>query len=259
MMEQQPAIGNLTGNEKAHVFKQSLEYSNEAIVIHSNHEILFINQSGADFLDGTKDHIIGLDVLDLFKSDQRDYVKARIEKMMTERQIGKIFETEMFNLDGSLIEVEWYCHAVVFGNVPAIQSIIRDITSRKNSDRKLKEVLDEIGLPIVPVFDGIAVFPLIGMLDDERIEHVLDNIPRKVHEKKLQHLIVDVSGIYTINDGVALFLFKMKAVLELLGVSTIYTGFRPELVQKAVQAGLDIGSLRTVASVQHALKGLNST
>lgn len=258
-MEQQPTIENITGNEKELVYKQIVEYSNEAIVVHSNHEILFVNKSGADMFDCTKDHIIGLDVLDLFKNDQKNYVKARIEKMMAERQIGEIFETEIFKLDGTLIEVEFFCHPVVYGNVPAIQSIIRDSTSRKNADQKRKEVLDEIGLPIVPVFDGIAVFPLIGMLDDERIEHVLDNIPRKVHEKKLQHLIIDVSGIYTINEGVARFLFKMKAVLELLGVSTIYTGFRPALVQKAVEAGLEIGRLRTVASVQHALKGLNCT
>lgn len=258
-MEQQPAIQNMPSNQKELVYNQILEYSNEATVIHSNHKVLYINQSGAHFLNGTKETIIGFNVLDLFKSTQRNHIRERARKVTIDKQIGDVLETEIFKLDGSVIEVELYCHPVVYGDAPAIQSIIKDITSRKEVERKLRDVFDEIGLPIVPVFDGIAVLPLIGMIDEERIAHILENIPAKVHQKKLQHLIIDVSGIYTINESVAHFLFKMKTVIELLGVSIIYTGFRPELVMEAARTGLDISNLKTGASVQQALRRLNST
>lgn len=257
-MEQQPAIRHISGSEKEVMYKEIVEYSFETTVIHSHQKVLYINQSGADFIKGTKDEIIGLDILDLFPSEYKEFIRERIRKATVDRQIGELIETEIFKLDGSKVEVELYCHPVIFGEVPAIQSILRDITPRRNAEQKLKKVINEIGMPIVPVFDGIAVMPLVGMIDEDRISHVMDDIPKKIQQQKLEHLIIDVSGIYNIDEVVAEFLYKMNAIVELLGVTLTFTGFRPELALKTVETGLDLGKFKTMASVQHALSKLTN-
>ncbi|MBN8210514.1 PAS domain S-box protein [Bacillus sp. NTK071] len=238
------------------MYQQIVEYSFETTVIHSNQKVLYINQAGADFLRATKENIIGANIVDLFTNEYKDFIVERIRKNEEENIIGELIETTIYRLDGTLVEVELYCHPVYFGKTKAIQSIVRDITPRKEAQRKLRQVVDEVSIPLVPVLDGIAVLPLVGMMDQCRSEQVLDSLPKKIQGRKLTHLIIDVSGIYNFDEVVAQFLFKINAIVSLLGITLIYTGFRPELAQKAVQTGIDISSVKTMINVKMALRML---
>ncbi len=255
-------VEQLRGNDEISViqkeamYQQIVEYSFETTVIHSRHKVLYINQSGADFLRAPKESIIGANILDLFMNDYKDIIVERIRRNEEENIVGQLIETKVYRMDGTLVDVELYCHPVVYGETKAIQSIVRDITPRKEAQRKLKQVIDEVSIPIVPVFEGIAVLPLVGVMDHERSEQVLDSLPKKIQGHKLTHLIIDVSGVYNFDEVVAQFLYKINAIMRLLGITLIYTGFRPELAQKAVQTGIEILSVKTMTNVKMALRML---
>lgn len=247
---------NLTAIEKEEMYRQIVEYSFEPTVIHSKQLILHINQAAADFFKIDKAAAVGANVVDVFTEDYRELITERIRKGTEERIVSELMETAVRRFDGTIAEVDLYCHPVPFGETEAIQSIIRDITDRKEAERKVLRLENEIAAPIVPVTEGIAVLPLVGSVDYDRASHLLEIIPQKIQGQQLQYLIIDVSGISNIDRVVAEFLFKIDSIMRLLGIQLVYTGIRPELAQKAVEAQVTFGHLTTMATVKQALKSL---
>lgn len=253
----EPLINNnLTVNEKEEMYRQIVEYSIETTVIHCNQKILYINESGADFFRATKNNLIGANIVDVFTDEYKEFIVERIRKGTEERQIGELIETPVYRADATIVEVELYCHPVMFGETEAIQSILRDITPRKVAEKKLKQVKNEVATPIVPVYEGIAVLPLVGEFDEDRTIQLLNIIPRKIGSYHLDYLIIDMSGIYNFDDIVGEFLYKINSIMGLLGISLYYTGIRPELARKAVELRIDISSLNTMPNVKQALNHL---
>lgn len=244
------------------MYRQIVEYSFETTVIHADYKVLYINQSGADFLKTTKEDIIGVNILELFKEGYpREQIRERIRQNQEESVVGELIDTQLFKLDGTLVDVELYCHPVMFGDQIATQSIIRDISGRVETQRQLNEMsseMIEVSSPIVPISEGIAIMPLVGNFDGEKVIHLLDIIPLKLEKHQLDYLIMDFSGIYKMNENVVDFLFKINSILQLLGIKPVLTGIRAELAQKAVLIGKDMSKIRTIRNVKEALEQLKA-
>jgi rsbT co-antagonist protein RsbR len=240
--------------EKELMYRQIVEYSVETIIIHADYKILYVNQSGAINLKGSKEEIIGSCLLDRYREASKPAIKERIHKSMTGNVPGELMEEKIFRLDDKLIDVELYCHPVVFGNKRAIQTALRDITKRKEKEKQHKREINEVSTPLVPVFDGISVLPIIGSVDIDRANHLLEVIPSKIKKEEVRCLVIDFSGIYNFCEVVSDFLMKITAIMKLLGIHTIITGIRPELARMAVERGVDLSSTNTMATVQEAVK-----
>lgn len=244
----------LSIKEREEIYQQIVESSHETTIIHSNQKVLYINQPGANFFKASKPALIGANVVDVFTEDYKELITERIRTGMEDRTVGGLMETTVKRFDGTQADVELYCYPVQYGETVAIQSIIRDITVQKQTERDLMQLKNEISTPIVPIIDGLAVLPLVGSVDGDRSNQLLNIIPQKIQGENLQCLIIDVSGIYNIDNVVAEFLYKIDHIMRLLGIKLIFTGIRPELALKAIEARVDFSQLTTMATVKQALK-----
>ncbi|WP_174732251.1 PAS domain S-box protein [Mesobacillus harenae] len=246
--------------EREKIYSQIIEESIEIIIIHADHKVLYINESGARFLGGTKEEIIGANVLDIIQEDHKEAIRQRIKKVMEENKQAELIEQTMLRLDGSPFDTEVNCKPTIFGNKPAIQSVLRDVTERREAEKKHKELLkqiNDVSAPIVPALDGVYILPLVGSIDSDRAKQLLDSIPSKIQKLHVQHLIIDFSGVYNFDALVADYLLKMSTVMSLLGVKSILTGLRPELAQTVTDLGVDLSSVKKMATVQQAIKQLS--
>lgn len=121
-----------------------------------------------------------------------------------------------------------------------------------------RKELKELSTPVVPIQDGLAVLPLIGSIDAERSEHLMNNVLPKIPELNVENLIMDFSGIETIDTEVASHIFNVYKVLGLLGINVLVTGLRPELAIRAVSEGINFSSLKTFANVKQAIESIKS-
>ncbi|WP_071459688.1 STAS domain-containing protein [Bacillus massilinigeriensis] len=115
----------------------------------------------------------------------------------------------------------------------------------------------ELSVPVVPIAQSIAILPLIGNIDEERAYLLMEKTLSEASRLKLSKLILDLSGVATVDTMVADQIFKVVSALRLLGVQTIVTGIRPEIAQTAVSLGLDFSGQLTRANLQQALSDLN--
>jgi len=126
-------------------------------------------------------------------------------------------------------------------------------------DRLMKErqqEINELSAPIVPIHHGIAVLPLIGVIDNNRVQHLLNHVLPNISTVEIEHLIIDFSGILTIDEQVSQHIYTIHNVLQLLGIHTLFTGIRPNLSMTMVQAGINFTSFNTYGSVKHAIESV---
>nr|WP_285856992.1 STAS domain-containing protein [Mesobacillus subterraneus] len=99
----------------------------------------------------------------------------------------------------------------------------------------------------------MAILPLIGEFDFDRSDHIMNHVIPKISELKIKHLIIDFSGIATIDAEVASRIFNVNKVLRLIGIKTMLTGIRPDLAINVINAGIDFSKLNTYGTVQQAI------
>ncbi|KHE72971.1 STAS domain-containing protein [Halobacillus sp. BBL2006] len=116
--------------------------------------------------------------------------------------------------------------------------------------------IQELLMPIVPITNGIAVLPIIGQMNEERSQYILEKTLEESKRHQLSHLIIDLSGIAIIDTMVAHNLNSIFNALQLLGVQPILTGMRAELTQTVVSLGINFKDIATFRSLQMALESI---
>ena len=177
----------------------------------------------------------------------KPYAASRLQlvKMITKISIGQGLSTEEVVFVNS--------RTSYFLDLSITQTIIERERLSKESKQKSQKVITELSSPIVPIQNGIAILPLIGELDLDRSDHIMNRVIPKISQQKIECLIIDFSGMLTIDEEVAGLIFKIHRVLNLLGVESLFTGIRPDLATLIVNAGIDFSSLKTFGNVQQAI------
>ncbi|AMH43782.1 MULTISPECIES: STAS domain-containing protein [Burkholderiaceae] len=120
-------------------------------------------------------------------------------------------------------------------------------------ERQQQELLD-LTTPVVKLWDSIVALPLIGTLDSERTQVVMESLLDSIVENEAAIAIIDITGVPTVDTLVAQHLLKTVAAARLMGAECIISGIRPQIAQTIVHLGVDLGDVVTKATLAEALK-----
>jgi rsbT co-antagonist protein RsbR len=114
--------------------------------------------------------------------------------------------------------------------------------------RQAHELL-ELSTPVVQLWDKVLALPLIGTLDSERTQTVMENLLDHIVKSGAQIAIIDITGVPTVDTLVAQHLVKTVSAARLMGADCIISGIRPQIAQTIVHLGLqlDVVSKATMA------------
>ena len=132
-----------------------------------------------------------------------------------------------------------------------------DITRQKEIEEALmaqsQEIL-ELSTPVIQIWDGVVVAPLIGTLDSQRTQHFMERFLNTIVETKSPVALVDITGVPTIDTQTAQNLLETISASRLLGAKVIMTGVSPAIAQTLVHLGIDLSSVTTTTSLVNGLK-----
>jgi rsbT co-antagonist protein RsbR len=117
--------------------------------------------------------------------------------------------------------------------------------------RQQAEML-ELSTPVVKLWDGILALPLIGTLDSERTQVVMENLLEEIVRTGAAIAILDITGVPTVDTLVAQHLLKTVAAARLMGAECIISGIRPQIASTIVHLGVDLGNISTKATLADA-------
>ena len=119
--------------------------------------------------------------------------------------------------------------------------------------REQQQTINKLSSPIITLNKQIALLPLIGTIDDERAEFMLENTLEVCSNKGVKQLLIDLSGVVTVNTFVAHKIFQLIDALTLIGVEAILSGIRPEIAQTAVSFGDRFSRMTIVTNLEKAI------
>ena len=119
--------------------------------------------------------------------------------------------------------------------------------------RQSREI-SEISTPVVRVWQGVIVAPLIGMLDTQRAQQFTERLLTRVVETRSSVALVDITGVPMVDTHTAQYLLEAIAAVRLLGAQLVLTGVRPTIARTLVHLGIDLEGVVTRASLEAGLR-----
>jgi rsbT co-antagonist protein RsbR len=141
--------------------------------------------------------------------------------------------------------------------------VTRDLTERRANEEKIKkqaqEIMEMATVPIVQVWEGVVLVPLIGTLDSQRTQQLMERLLHRIAETSSPVAVLDITGVPTVDTQTAQHLIETVSAVRLLGAEAILTGVRPTIAQTLVHLGIDLSSVSTRSSLTAGLRmALNS-
>ncbi|WP_245411553.1 PAS domain-containing protein [Alkalicoccus urumqiensis] len=222
--------------------------------------IIYANQGFSDLTGYPREEMIGRNCRFLQGEDTDPETLATLRKAIAAKEPVSV-EILNYKRDGTpfwnLLHIDpIYLEAEEQHYFVGIQ---KDITEYKEAQEQLKRFNEEIELlstPVVPVKEGVSVLPIIGNIDERRMNIIIERILPQLDKDEVETMIVDLSGFQDMDEAATYGIFQLGDLLKLKGVRMIITGITPKIAMRTRGINIDFTELQTYGSVQQAIEAL---
>ncbi len=182
-------------------YRQLIETSPIGILVHTDGEIVFANQSAAALLQAvSSEDLIGTLMMDYVHSDFRKLVQTRVQNTLSQQPAPALVE-KLIGVDGAVIEVEVRGISLVYQGKHSVLVFINDVTERLQAEAERERLLNQIQEQV------------------KRVQQIMDSVPEGV-------LLLDADGQVVLTNPAAARLLRMLANAG-AGDKLTYLGERP--------------------------------
>jgi len=160
---------------------------------------------------------------------------GRVSQYFTEL-IDSFVRTEQAEVENQRAEME--------------RAYTRTVAEQQQQQDLLRSTIRELSTPIVPVYEGILVLPLVGSIDSRRAAEVTERLLEAIAAQQAELVIIDITGVSLIDTSTANHLLMTTRAANLLGSRVVLVGIGAEIAQTIVHLGVELNGLITLADLQ---------
>ena len=162
-------------------------------------------------------------------------------------QLQKALEKKPAELVAALWQVSALVDRMAAWTVSTYQQTREEIIKRQ------QEELLELSTPVIKLWEGVLAVPMIGTLDSQRTQMVMEALLERIVATGSNLAIIDITGVPTVDTLVAQHLLKTVSAIRLMGAECIISGIRPQIAQTIVHLGIDLQGIASKSSLADAL------
>ena len=126
--------------------------------------------------------------------------------------------------------------------------------SREEVISRQQQDMLELSTPVVKLWEGVLALPMIGTLDSQRTQIVMESLLQRIVETGAEIAIIDITGVPTVDTLTAQHLLKTVTAARLMGADCIISGIRPQIAQTIVHLGVNLSDVTTKATLADAFR-----
>lgn len=117
----------------------------------------------------------------------------------------------------------------------------RDVTEKQKELQENKKLVNELSSAIIPtIIDNAILIPLIGTMNEERSEKLIENTLNYCATNNTDYVLLDFSALSELDGSSAQVLCEtMTKSLSLMGILVVYVGITKRVVQWLMNLDLD--------------------
>ncbi len=141
---------------------------------------------------------------------------------------------------------------VAFFDLALISDVL--VHERERVIRMQSEAIKELSTPVLQLRERMLLMPIIGIVDTHRAQLIMENLLGDIRAKRARVVVMDVTGVSTIDSGVANHLLRTIAAARLMGANVIVTGISSDVATALVALGIALDEIRAVGDLQSGIE-----
>ncbi len=245
-------------------FKILVENTPDAVMISDPHQIITYANAAAEAMYGFQPTLVGVTSDQLVVPTERLLLDQLVEEVMrsgtvriqlrAQRASGAEFPAQ---LSGLMMRDDQ-------GQLIGFGSVVRDLTEEQRAiaERQAlqeqiiaaqQKLVRELSTPLMPIADGVVVMPIIGSVDSQRAQAIMETTLEGITTYSAEVVILDITGVRVVDTQVAAALLRTARAAQLLGSEVVLTGISAEIAQTLVQIGANLGNIIAQSSLQQGI------
>jgi len=112
----------------------------------------------------------------------------------------------------------------------------------------------ELSTPVIKVYDRVLLLPIVGTVDTQRANQIMETVLVQVVEQQAKVIIIDIAGVAVVDTKVADHILQTTAAVHLLGAQTVLTGISASVARTVVQLGVEMRQIETRAKLSEGIE-----
>ena len=135
------------------------------------------------------------------------------------------------------------------------QAQLEEMVAARTAELEEKVALIQaLSAPIIQVWDGVLVVPLVGTLDERRGERVTNDVLEAIGRLQTREVLLDITGMRTVDESAAHHLLRTISATRLLGAGCAVVGVSPEVARTLVGIDAPITGVPTYGTLRDGLR-----
>lgn len=150
------------------------------------------------------------------------------------------------------------------GDITGVAGLTTDITTLKTTQQELEEKLalieeqqrtiQDLSTPIIEVWKGVVAAPVLGALNGERSDKLLERLLEYIVAKQIRFAVLDMTGAAAVDAATADALGRIVQAITLLGAEALLVGLSPSVAQTIVSLGISMTNVKTLRNLEEGLR-----
>lgn len=128
------------------------------------------------------------------------------------------------------------------------------VRQRERIIRDQQEAIRALSTPLLEVRERLLLLPLTGPVDALRARHVTEQLLRGIRTARARVVVVDLTGVPTLDAGVANHLAQTVDAARLMGAAVVWSGVSPEIAETLVGIGVDQSRITTACDLRGGME-----
>lgn len=251
------------------LYAQLVEDQRELICrINLDGTLAFVNDAYCRYFGRKREELVGAHFAPLVPDEDKPIIDDVMARLGPKEPIVSV-EHRVANAAGEIRWMNWIDRTIFddAGAVVGFQAVGIDVTDRVRAEEHVRrnealheqliaaqeQALRELSVPLIPIADEVLALPLVGRIDEKRAQLVLETLLEGVVSMSAETVLIDVTGMTTIDTHVAEALVRTAKAVSLLGARAVLTGIQPHVAQTLVTMGIEVHGVTTLRTLKEGI------